>query len=243
MRALQLGFALIAYLLFFIAFLYLIGFVGNLVVPRSIDSGPTVSPGGAVLIDALLITLFGLQHSVMARPGFKSALTRHWPAPIERSLYVLMTVAVLVVLFLLWQPIPALVWSAGGDVLRGGLWALFALGWTLVFVSTWLLNHFELFGLQQAWHHYRGTEAPGPRFRTPLFYNYVRHPLYLGFVFALWAIPDMSQGHLLLAAGLTLYILIAIRYEERDLTAHLGEQYAEYRKRVGMLIPGIGRAR
>ena len=243
MATIRFGFAITAYLFFFAAFLYLIVFVGDLVVPRTIDSpGATESLAG-VILDVGLIALFGAQHSVMARPGFKRWLTRFWPAGIERSLYVLATVAVLDILFLLWRPMPTTVWSAGPEWLRTLLWALFLLGWGIVFVSTWLLNHFELFGLQQAWHDLRGSEIPAGRFRAPLFYKMVRHPLYLGFLFAFWAIPDMSRGHLLFAAGMTAYILIAIRYEERDLTAHLGEDYANYCKRVGMLIPGLGKGR
>ncbi len=255
MRTLRMGFALIAYLLFFAAFLYLFAFTGNLFdeVARltgaqdlanlpSIDYGPAASPAGAILVNIGLIALFGIQHSVMARSGFKSWLTQFWPAAIERSLYVLATVVVLVLLFTYWRPITPLVWSAEAPWLRTLLWALFFAGWAMVFVTTWLLNHFELFGLHQAWSDFRRTPVPEPRFRTPLFYRFIRHPLYLGFLLAFWAIPDMSQGHLLFAGGFTIYILIAIRYEERDLVAHLGQQYADYRKRVGMLIPGIGKA-
>lgn len=197
----------------------------------------------AAIVNVALIALFGVQHSVMARPGFKARLLRFWPAGIERSLYVLSTVIVLVALFWFWRPMPELVWSAQAEWLRMLLWALFFAGWAMVFVSTWLLNHFELFGLQQAWFDARGRTATPPQFRTPLFYRYVRHPLYLGFLLAFWAIPDMSQGHLLFAVAMLGYILIAIRYEERDLVAHLGQSYVEYRTRVGMLIPGIGKAR
>ena len=241
--------------MFFITFLYLIAFTGNLFgeverltgVPGvanlpSVDNGPAASAAMAIMLNSGLIALFGIQHSVMARPGFKSWLTRFWPASIERSLFVLATVVVLVLIFAYWRPLTPLVWSAEAPWLRTFLWALFLAGWAMVFVTTWLLNHFELFGLHQAWADFRRTAVPEPRFRTPLFYRFVRHPLYLGFLLAFWAIPDMSQGHLLLAGGFTIYILIAIRYEERDLVAHLGEQYADYRKRVGMLIPGIGKA-
>lgn len=243
MAAMRLGFAVVAYFLFFAAFLYLVGFVGNLIVPKSIDVGPTVSPGGAVLIDSALIALFGIQHSVMARRGFKTRLERVWHPAIERSLFLVASVAALVILYLFWQPIPALVWSVEAEWLRTLLWALFAIGWGIVFLSTWLLNHFELFGLHQAWADFRGAEMPAQKFRTPLFYKGVRHPLYSGFLLAFWAAPDMSQGHMLFAAGMTIYVLIAIRYEERDLAAHHGGDYADYRKRVGMLIPGIGKAR
>jgi len=243
MRAIRLAFAVFAYLCFFAAFLYLVGFVGNLLVPKSIDSGPTTPLALTLPIDLALIALFGLQHSVMARPGFKRWITRYVHPASERSVYVLATVAVLVAMFALWRPIPILLWTARADWLVMLLWALFAIGWGIVFVTTWLLGHFELFGLQQAWLHFRGREAASPRFREPLFYRWVRHPLYLGFLLAFWAIPTMTVGHALFAAGMTAYILIAIRYEERDLTALLGDSYADYRTRVGMLLPGIGRAR
>jgi protein-S-isoprenylcysteine O-methyltransferase Ste14 len=243
MGAIRLLFAVAVYGLFFAAFLYLIGFVGNLYVPRSIDIGPAAPQMTALLVNAGLIALFGLQHSIMARRGFKAALTRVWPASIERSLYVLATTAVLVLLYWLWRPLPELVWSAQAEWLRTLLWALFFAGWGIVLLSTFLLNHFELFGLQQAWSGFRGTALPAGRFRNPLFYRLVRHPIYTGFLIAFWATPDMSQGHLLFAIGMTIYILIGIRYEERDLAAHLGVQYSEYRVRVGMLVPGIGKAR
>lgn len=243
MRSLRLAFAVAAYLLFFASFCYLFGFVGNLLVPRSIDVGPTSSPLTAVVIDLLCVAAFGIQHSVMARPAFKAATARWVHPAIERSSYVLATVAVLVLIFVLWRPIPILVWSAEVPWLVGALWALFGFGWAIVFVSTWLLNHFELFGLSQAWRGFRGQRAPAAVFREPLFYRYVRHPLYLGFLLAFLAIPAMSVRHLLFAAGMTAYILIAIRYEERDLTDLLGDRYRDYRTRVGMLIPGVGKVR
>jgi methanethiol S-methyltransferase len=243
MATLRMLFAVAAYFGFFAAFVYLVGFVGNLIVPRSIDIGPEAPLAFAVVTDLALVALFGLQHSVMARPVFKRALARFVHPAIERSVYVLATVAVLVILYALWVPIPALVWSTDNQALTAVLWGLFALGWGVVFVSTWLLNHFELFGLQQAWLDMRGRTAAEPQFREPLFYRYVRHPLYLGFLLAFWATPTMTVGHALFAAGMTVYILIAIRYEERDLTAMLGEAYTGYRARVGMLIPGVGKVR
>lgn len=236
-------FALAAYLGFFAAFVYLVGFVGNLVVPRTIDVGPQAPLAIAAATDIALVALFGIQHSVMARPFFKRAMAGIVHPAIERSVYVLATVAVLVVLYALWRPIPQVIWSSDSEALTAVLWALFAIGWGIVFVSTWLLNHFELFGLQQAWLDMRGRTAAEPQFREPLFYRYVRHPLYLGFLFAFWAIPTMTVGHALFAAGMTVYILIAIRYEERDLTAMLGDAYTGYRARVGMLIPGVGKVR
>ena len=193
----------------------------------------------AVAADLGLIALFGLQHSVMARQGFKAAWTRIVPPPLERSVYVLLASLVLILLFLFWHPIPAMVWSVANPIAVWGLWGLFWLGWLIVLVSTFLLSHFELFGLRQVWSHAGGREVPAPVFRTPLFYRRVRHPLYSGFILAFWATPQMSAGHLLLAAGMTLYILIAIRHEERDLVGLFGEDYESYRGRAGMLIPRL----
>jgi protein-S-isoprenylcysteine O-methyltransferase Ste14 len=194
----------------------------------------------AILIDVALIALFGVQHSVMARAPFKAAWTRIVPEPIERSLYVLLASLCLIVLFVFWRPIPAIVWSVQNQGAAYALWALFGLGWLIVLVSTFLLNHFELFGLRQVWSHASGWEIPEPVFREPLFYKRVRHPLYSGFVLAFWATPVMTAGHLLLAAGMTVYILIAIRHEERDLVHLFGTTYQDYRRRAGMLIPKFG---
>lgn len=244
MRVMRFVAAVAAYLLFFATFLYLVGWVGNIFVPRSVDAGgPEGAFGVALATNIALIALFGVQHSVMARPGFKAAITKAIPAPFERTIYVLASVAVLWVMFAFWMPMPAVVWSVDNETAALALWTLFGIGWAVVFISTWLLNHFELFGLQQTWYDMRGKPVPQARFRDPLFYKVSRHPLYLGFLIAFWAIPTMTQGHLLFAAGMTVYVLIAIRYEERDLTAALGDAYAQYRKRVGMLVPGIGKAR
>jgi len=253
---LRLGFAVASYLLFFGSFLYLVGFTGNLFGEAasltgmaclaglpSIDAGPSATTGMAIVINVALIALFGIQHSVMARPRFKTWLTGFWPQSIERSLYVLATVVALALIYHFWRPITPLVWSAQADWLRMLLWVLFFAGWGILFIATCLLNHFELFGLRQAWADFRGKTVPEMKFRTPLFYKLVRHPIYTGILLAIWAIPDMSQGHLLFAVGMTIYILIGVRYEERDLIAHLGEQYVEYRKRVGAVIPGFGKAK
>ena len=243
-RILYLPFGVAAYLLFFATFLYLIAFVGDLPwVPRTVDRGGDEDPVGlTVAVDVALIALFGLQHSVMARPGFKQAWTRIVPRPIERSVYVVAASLVLILLFLLWRPIPATVWSIQNATGAAILWALFALGWLIVLVSTFLINHFELFGLAQVWGHARGRgEAPPPAFRTPLFYRWIRHPLYSGFFLAFWATPQMSWGHLLLAAGVSVYMLIAIRYEERDLVGAFGDDYRRYRESTGMLTPRFGR--
>jgi methanethiol S-methyltransferase len=240
-RAFYLLFGVAAYLIFFATFLYLVAFVGNLPwVPRTVDRGDeVVGLAYAIAADIGLIALFGLQHSVMARQGFKRAWTRIVPEPLERSVYVLLASLVLILLFRFWHPIPVTVWSVSSPLFVYLLWGLFGLGWLIVLLSTFLLNHFELFGLQQVWGHAGGRPGTPPEFRTPLFYKRVRHPLYSGFILAFWAIPAMSAGHLLLAAGMTVYILIAIRHEERDLIGLFGTQYEEYRGRAGMLIPRL----
>ena len=242
-RAFYLLFGILAYLIFFATFLYLIAFVGNLPwVPRTVDRGhEVVGLAHAIAADIGLIALFGVQHSVMARRRFKEAWTRIVPEAAERSVYVLIASLVLILLFWFWHPIPTMIWSVSIPWLVYLLWGLFGLGWLIVLLSTFLLNHFELFGLQQVWNGAGGRPAAAPEFRTPLFYKRVRHPLYSGFVLAFWAIPAMSAGHLLLAAGMTVYILIAIRHEERDLVRLFGIQYQEYRRRAGMLLPKLGR--
>lgn len=241
-RSLTMLFALVAYAIFFATFLYLIAFVGNIaVVPRTVDLGPAAAPATALAINLGLIALFGLQHSVMARQGFKAWWTRVVPPPAERSVYVLMASAALIILFSLWRPIEATVWSVTNPLAQTILWALFALGWGIVLLSTFLLNHFELFGLQQAWLHMRGRQAQPHELRQPMFYKWVAHPLYSGFFLAFWATPHMTAGHLLLAAGMSVYMLIAIQYEERDLTRYYGEDYTRYRSGVGMIFPRFGR--
>jgi protein-S-isoprenylcysteine O-methyltransferase Ste14 len=241
-RSLNMLFAVVAYAIFFATFLYLIAFVGNVaVVPRTVDSGPSAAPATALIINIGLIALFGVQHSVMARKGFKQWWTRVVPVAAERSVYVLMASAALIILMSLWRPIEGTVWSVTNPLGETVLWTLFGLGWAIVLISTFLLNHFELFGLQQAWLHLRGRQAAPPELRQPMFYKWVAHPLYSGFFLAFWATPHMSYGHLLLAAGVSVYMLIAIRYEERDLTSVYGEDYTRYRKGVGMITPRFGR--
>lgn len=239
-RAFTLLFAIVAYAIFFATFLYLICFVGNLpFAPVTVDRGPGVPVASALMIDIALIALFGLQHSIMARQGFKRAWTRVVPRESERSVYVLAASAALLVLMFLWRPIGGFAWEVTNPALSTVLMVLFGLGWLLVLVSTFLINHFELFGLQQAWLHVTRREATPPQFRQPLFYKIVRHPLYLGFFLAFWATPFMSYGHLLLAAGMSVYMRIAIRYEERDLVHLFGSDYEDYRSRVGMLTPRL----
>lgn len=242
LRAVYLLFAGVAYAIFFATFLYMIGFVGDLpFLGVTVDRGIASAPLPAFIIDAGLIALFGLQHSVMARPGFKAAWTRIVPNALERSIYVLAASLCLIVLFALWHPIAGDVWRVTSPIAVRALWVLFASGWAIVLLSTFLINHFELFGLLQVYHHWRGRTAANPRFRQPLFYSLVRHPLYSGFLIAFWATPVMSLGHALLAAGITVYVLIAIRYEERDLVDLFGPDYTAYQATTGMLVPGVGK--
>ena len=241
-RAIYLLFGVFAYFVFFATFLYLIAFVGNCPgVPWTVDRGPVGSVPVAIVVDVALIALFGIQHSVMARAPFKAAWTRIVPAPVERSMYVLLASLCLIVMFVFWRPIPAILWSVSNPAAAYAIWALFGLGWLIVLIATFLLNHFELFGLRQVWSHAHGHEIPAPVFREPFFYKRMRHPISSGFVLAFWATPVMSAGHLLLAAGMTVYILIAIRHEERDLVGMYGTIYQDYRRRAGMLIPRFGR--
>jgi protein-S-isoprenylcysteine O-methyltransferase Ste14 len=243
-RALNLLFSIVCYAIFFATFLYLIVFVGDFSFSsRTVDVGPGAPAAIAAVVDVILVALFGLQHSVMARPGFKAKWTRTVPPQAERSVYVLAASVVLMILFIGWRPIDAIVWDVSNPVLTAIIWLLFWVGWLTVLLSTFLINHFELFGLQQAWFHLRGREAAAPQLRRPLFYKWVRHPLYLGFFLAFWAAPEMTAGHLLLAAGMSIYMLIAIRYEEHDLIGLFGKDYEDYREEVGMLTPRFRRRR
>jgi protein-S-isoprenylcysteine O-methyltransferase Ste14 len=236
------AFAMLAYAIFFATFLYLLAFVGDLPwVPVTVDRGGVTSPiSVAVAIDLALIALFGIQHSGMARRAFKSWWTRFVPEHVERSFYVLAASGVLIALFALWRPIDGVIWATDGAV-AAVLWALFGLGWAIVLLSTFLINHFELFGLQQAWFHFRDRQAADPTFRTPFLYRLVRHPLYLGFCISFFAAPTMTVGRLVFAVGMTAWILIAIGLEEKDLIAMFGDRYREYRRQVGMLLPMLGR--
>jgi protein-S-isoprenylcysteine O-methyltransferase Ste14 len=244
-RPLFLMFGLLAYCVFFATFLYLIGFVADVAwLPRTVDHpAGTAAWQAAGGIDIALIALFGVQHSVMARAGFKATWTRIVPEPIERSTYVLFASIALIVLFLFWQPLAGDVWDVRGTPAEPILWALFGCGWLIVLLSTFLINHFELFGLSQVWNHMRSARPVAPVFRQPFFYKLVRHPLYSGFFIAFWATPHMSVGHALLAAGMSVYMLVAIVYEERDLVRLFGEDYEAYRLRVGKLTPRLRRAR
>ncbi|HVT28708.1 MAG TPA: NnrU family protein [Lacipirellulaceae bacterium] len=227
----------VAHTLFFGVFAYLAGFVGNLMVPKSIDSAADGPIGTAIVIDVLLLALFAAQHSIMARPGFKRYWTRIVPEPIERSTYVLLSCLVTIVLMWQWRGIDVIVWDVRQPVFRGLMWGLFVIGWLLVPLTSVLINHFDLFGTRQVWLHLRGREYEALPFRVPLFYKYVRHPLYVGFMVAFWATPTMTIGHLVFAVGLTSYMIGATLLEERDLLAHFGEQYAYYRRHVPKFIP------
>lgn len=236
-RIVALLYGTVSYLIFFVTFLYAIGFVGNLVVPKSIDGPQTGSLTASVAINVALMALFAVQHSVMARPGFKAWWTRFVPRSVERSTYVLLASLILLLLFWQWRPIPGVVWSVENTIGAGILWALFALGWLIVLLATFMIGHFDLFGLKQVLLNLRGEAPPPPEFKEPGFYKLVRHPIMLGFIIAFWATPTMTLGHLLFAAVTTAYILVALQLEERDLMAMLGNSYADYKARVPMLFP------
>jgi methanethiol S-methyltransferase len=240
-RWLMFLFGVTCYAVAFVTLLYAIGFVGNLMVPKSIDSAPRVSPGLALLIDGVVLALFAIQHSVMARPAFKRWWTRIVPKAAERSTYILFSAIALIIMFVFWEPLGGSVWDVqsaiGRDVLYGG----FAFGWFLVFLSTFLINHFDLFGLRQTWLQLQRKPYKPLPFKTPMLYRIVRHPLYVGLLFAFWSTPTMTLTHLVFAIATTAYILLGIQLEERDLLAELPE-YAQYRKRVPMLVPFLKRS-
>jgi protein-S-isoprenylcysteine O-methyltransferase Ste14 len=235
-RVIAFVYGAVSYAIFFATFLYAAGFIGNFVVPKTLDGAPVGSLGTSLLIDLGLLGLFAVQHSVMARPAFKRMWTRIVPEAVERSTYVLASSLALILLFWAWRPLGGVVWDVQNPVGRGLLHAGFAFGWLLVLVATFLINHFDLFGLRQVWLHLRGRPYQPLPFRTPGPYRLVRHPLYVGWFFAFWSTPTMTATHLLFAVMTTTYILIAIQFEERDLVAALPE-YASYRARVPMLIP------
>jgi protein-S-isoprenylcysteine O-methyltransferase Ste14 len=235
-------YGLIAYAVFLTSFLYAVGFVSGLVVPKTIDCGAPVSFGVALLVDLVLLSIFALQHSIMARQGFKRWWTRIVPEAVERSTYVLFASLSLALLCWQWEPMPAIVWQIGNPLIATTVIVLSFVGWFIVLTSTFLINHFELFGLQQVTNNFADRPMAPVRFRTPLYYKFVRHPIYLGFIIAFWAAPVMSIGHLLFAAATTAYIFIGIALEERDLVTIFGDQYRHYRKEVAMLIPWRSRA-
>jgi protein-S-isoprenylcysteine O-methyltransferase Ste14 len=232
-------YGVVSYAVFFAAFLYAIGFVEDLIVPKTIDSGAAGALVPSLVIDALLLGVFAIQHSVMARPAFKAAWTKFVPPAIERSTYVLLASLALVLLFWQWRPLPTVIWAAPAGLVSTVLLTISFAGWLIVLTSTFLINHFDLFGLRQVWAHASGREIPPADFRTPLFYQVVRHPIYLGFLVAFWAAPTMTFGHLVFAIATTGYILIGIQLEERDLVAMFGDVYRGYQKRVSMILPWI----
>lgn len=239
-RIIFFSYGLLAYLGFLAVYAYTIGFVTNLVLPRTIDK--PIGRGGwaAVVVDLLLLVTFGVQHSVMARPGFKRWWTKFVPEAIERSTYVMISNVLMIAMFVFWMPIPGVVWHAQNQAVRCTIWAINFSGWLLVPAATLLINHFDLFGLRQVWLHFKGRPYTYLPFRTPLFYKLVRHPLYVGWLVSFAVVPTMSVGHLIFAAVMAGYILIAIQFEERDLKAVHGEAYEAWRRKTGMLIPKAG---
>jgi protein-S-isoprenylcysteine O-methyltransferase Ste14 len=230
-------YGLAAYLLFFVTFLYAIGFVEGMVVPKTIDSGPAAPLLEALIVDLLLLSVFAIQHSVMARRQFKEWWTQYVPKSVERSTYVLFSSLALILLFWQWRPMPAVVWQIDNPMLANAVIGLSLIGWLIVLTSTFLINHFELFGLHQVVNNLAGRDMPAPTFKTPMLYKLVRHPIYLGFIIAFWAAPTMTAGHLLFAAVTTAYIFVGIFLEEHDMVELFGDDYRRYRERVSMLVP------
>ncbi|MGD0493547.1 MAG: methanethiol S-methyltransferase [Steroidobacteraceae bacterium] len=226
-----------SYLVFFVTFLYAIGFVTGVLVPKTIDTGTVVPTSEALGINLLLMSIFAIQHSVMARKQFKKWWTKFVPKSVERSTYVLFSSLALILVCSEWRPMPTVVWDIDDPQIAMAVTALSFIGFLIVLSSTFLINHFELFGLHQVTNNFAGNPMPVPRFRTPLYYKFVRHPLYLGFIIAFWAAPVMTLGHLLFAAVTSAYILIGILLEERDLIDLFGDEYRRYKSRVSMLVP------
>jgi protein-S-isoprenylcysteine O-methyltransferase Ste14 len=241
-RILAFSYGTTSYLLFLVTFLYAVGFVSGVVVPKTIDTGAVVPLTEALIVNILLMSLFAIQHSVMARPGFKRWWTQFVPRAIERSTYVLFATLALLLLLWQWRPVPSVVWETTDVVAIVALTGLSLTGWVIVLTSTFMINHFELFGLHQVFNNLAGRQMGEARFKTPMLYKLVRHPIYLGFIIAFWAAPVMTAGHFLFAAVTTAYIFVGIMLEEHDLVDQFGDEYRNYRERVGMLAPKVGRS-
>jgi methanethiol S-methyltransferase len=237
LKFIALLYGILAYAAFLAAILYSIGFVMGVAVPKSIDTGTRTSPAEALIVNLILLSLFAIQHSVMARKRFKEWWTQYVPKPVERSTYVLLASLCLMLLMWQWRPLPAIVWQVEDPDAALTIATISLAGWTIVFTSSFLINHFELFGLHQVAANLAKNEMPPPQFRTPLYYRFVRHPIYLGFIVAFWAAPEMTVGHLLFATVMTAYVLVGIFFEERDLGELFGDDYRRYQKQVSMLIP------
>lgn len=240
-KGLFLSYGVVSYAIFFATYCYAIGFVTNIIVPTSLDSKPVVPLGSALVNNVILLVIFALQHSVMARPAFKEWWTRIVPVPIERSTYVLLSSACMIILFVFWQPIGGTVWAVESEIAFWIINCISLIGFGIVLISTFLINHFDMFGLRQVWLHFQGRPYAQLNFRTPFFYKFVRHPLYLGWMIAFWAAPVMTSAHSLFAVICTIYMAAAIRFEERDLIAEFGDPYVRYKQTAPMLIPFIKR--
>ena len=240
-RIIGFAYGLACYAVFFATFLYLMGFVANVMVPKGIDDGMPVAMSAAVLVNCGLIALFGLQHSVMARPVFKRWLESWLPASVERSTFVLATSLALIVLYWQWRPMPQVIWSVEAPAARAVLWGLLLLGFLIVLLASFVIDHFDLFGLRQVWLALRNRPYRHHPFQVRYFYRFVRHPIYLGLLLGFWGTPHMTLGHLIFASGMTIYILIGVEFEERDLEHFLGENYRRYKGRVPMLVPGLAK--
>lgn len=231
-------YGIISYIVFLISFLYAIGFVGNIFVPKSIDSGGETTLISSLFINVILLSAFALQHSIMARPAFKKWFTTLFSPAMERSTYILLSSLALLLIYWQWQPIATIVWETENEIAINVLTGIYFLGWLIVLLSTFMINHFELFGLAQIFDNLKNKQTPSPKFQTNYLYKIVRHPIMLGFIIAFWATPTMTVGHLLFSIVTTIYILIAVKYlEEKDLRKFIGEKYETYQKEVPMIVP------